>query len=406
MAVDASIYNLVKPVDISPLMRGLQQMAQKPDVEAAREARGVQNQRSKLQLNAEQEQMVGQIGSETLMSAAPLLEQGDTAGALQLFASGRQRLEQAGITPPPSPIMQMLERGDAENAKKVINAQMQRMQRMQGRDGGKSNIGSYNPRDYTTESWAQFLQSSDPSQLKRYESQRSVDIGGVPHVFDPSKGGFFPASVSGGAEGEAPTKVTTDVVADSKAEIASRSARGSESAKLDAQIEKVPGLKAAIAKAEEEVRTQVDTEAAAKKNSITLNMYDTAMTGLTEALSNTNTGPMAGRMPAVTSNQQIAEGAASAMAPILKTLFRTAGEGTFTDKDQELLLNMMPSRKDTPDAIKSKLGNIDAIVRAKLATPGGGKPAEPAPAQPTAQPAAPSNDIDAELQALEQELGL
>ena len=56
----------------------------------------------------------------------------------------------------------------------------------------------------------------------------------------------------------------------------------------------------------------------------------------------------------------------AAMAPILKQLFRGAGEGTFTDKDQELLVAMLPTRKDTPEARVIKVQNIDAIVRAKL----------------------------------------
>lgn len=57
------------------------------------------------------------------------------------------------------------------------------------------------------------------------------------------------------------------------------------------------------------------------------------------------------------------------MAPVLKQLFRTAGEGTFSDSDQKLLVSMLPSRMDTPAAAKSKMQNIDAIVRAKLAPP-------------------------------------
>lgn len=68
-----------------------------------------------------------------------------------------------------------------------------------GPDAG--NIGQYNPRDYTVDSWAQFMESRDPSVLQRYESQRNIDIGGVPHRFDPARGGYFPAEVGeGGAQ--------------------------------------------------------------------------------------------------------------------------------------------------------------------------------------------------------------
>jgi hypothetical protein len=67
------------------------------------------------------------------------------------------------------------------------------------------------------------------------------------------------------------------------------------------------------------------------------------------------------------------------MAPILKQIFRTAGEGTFTDADQKLLLAMVPTRTDTPTARKAKLANIDTIVRAKLGS-ASSVPAAPATA--------------------------
>jgi hypothetical protein len=54
------------------------------------------------------------------------------------------------------------------------------------------------------------------------------------------------------------------------------------------------------------------------------------------------------------------------MAPILKQLFRDSGEGTFTDSDQALLMKMVPTRKDHPEARKAKLEMIDSIVQAKL----------------------------------------
>ncbi len=102
-----------------------------------------------------------------------------------------------------------------------------------------------------------------------------------------------------------------------------------------------------------------------------LAVYEAAMGGLTDSLKGTPTGPIVGRAPALTSGQQIADGGVAAIAPVLKQLFRSAGEGVFTDKDQELLIRMIPTRQDTPAARDFKLKNIDTIVRAKLrnATP-------------------------------------
>lgn len=97
-----------------------------------------------------------------------------------------------------------------------------------------------------------------------------------------------------------------------------------------------------------------------------LNLYEQAKQGLLSGLSGTATGPLIGKLPAITSSQQTAQGSVAAMAPVLKQLFRAAGEGVFTDKDQELLIQMIPTRETNPDARKAMLDNIDAIVRAKL----------------------------------------
>jgi hypothetical protein len=154
-------------------------------------------------------------------------------------------------------------------------------------------------------------------------------------------------------------KIKTDVQA----------AGETEAAKLSAQFKLKPEVEAAVATAVGQAKAAIDIAGEERSNSIALNMYETATKGLVDALSETTTGPFVGFLPAITTNQQIAQGAVAAMAPILKQLFRGAGEGTFTDKDQELLLEMLPTRKDSQAAANAKLANIDAIVRAKLATP-------------------------------------
>ena len=108
-------------------------------------------------------------------------------------------------------------------------------------------------------------------------------------------------------------------------------------------------------------------------NQRTLEVWNVAKQGLVKALFGTETGPIAGRLPALTSGQQIAEGAVAAVAPVLKQLFRSAGEGVFTDRDQQLLLEMVPTRSDHPETINAKLQMIDSVIQAKLAasTPGG-----------------------------------
>lgn len=118
--------------------------------------------------------------------------------------------------------------------------------------------------------------------------------------------------------------------------------------------------------AERRATQAADSEANQRKNSAAFGTYQAAIGQLEQAASKTSTNPIAGIIPAVSANAQIMEGAINTMAPVLKEMFRQAGEGTFTDKDQELLLNMVPTRKDHPEAVKAKLDMIDNLVRAKL----------------------------------------
>lgn len=191
-------------------------------------------------------------------------------------------------------------------------------------------IGTFNPRDYTVESFSKFAQTGNPAVLERY-TEKTVDIGGVPHRLKP------------GTTNQYEPIRTVENVAKNKA-----------------------AIRSAVKQAEATAMQTVKQTGEQKSNESAWNVYNTAMSGLTSALGETDTGPFTGLMPAVTANQQIAEGAVAAMAPILKQMFRAAGEGTFTDSDQKLLMDMVPTRKDRPEAIEAKLQNIDTIVRAKL----------------------------------------
>lgn len=91
--------------------------------------------------------------------------------------------------------------------------------------GVSSMMGKYNPRDYTAESWAQFMQNGDPATLQRFAPSQIVNVGGVPNVFAPAAGGISPASVSG-------APVTASSVAESEAEIAGKKAEAETKARL------------------------------------------------------------------------------------------------------------------------------------------------------------------------------
>ncbi len=193
-------------------------------------------------------------------------------------------------------------------------------------------------------------------------ADKIVDIGGVPHIFDEQANTVSPIKVK-------EEEVTTATVGDSKGKIAEDVAAGGERGRLNQRLKLEPEVAAAVREATMEVEKDGKIASENRSNKIAMNLYETAMSGLVSALGGTVTGPFMGWSPALTANQQIADGSVAAMAPILKQLFRAAGEGTFTDKDQELLLEMIPTRKDKPEARAAKLQNIDAIVRAKLNQP-------------------------------------
>ena len=74
-------------------------------------------------------------------------------------------------------------------------------------------------------------------------------------------------------------------------------------------------------------------------------------------------------MSAFTVKGQIANASIALMAPILKDVFRGAGEGTFTKDDQEILMAMLPTLDMKPAARAASLAAVEAVVRAKLSVP-------------------------------------
>lgn len=197
-------------------------------------------------------------------------------------------------------------------------------------------IGDYQPGNYTPASWAKFVKSKDPLDLERYVTPRQEYSPSYQYVSRTLPDGSTQQGTFDTRSGI--TNWIGEVVPPgAKAEA---EATGREKGKITGQRSgKAPTAYAAF---------QIGTQS------------------LEEAMSATSTGPVAGRIPAVTAAQQVAEGAEATMAPVLKQLFRDSGEGTFTDSDQALLMKMVPTRTDHPEARKAKIEMIDGIVRAKL----------------------------------------
>lgn len=150
------------------------------------------------------------------------------------------------------------------------------------------------------------------------------------------------------------------------ANVVSELSGASEKGKLKEKIKLEPELQAKINDAKSIVKLTADDLVKNKSNESALRVYNVGIQNLESALGATSTGKLSGLLPAMTSNAQAAEGAIAVMAPILKQMFRSAGEGNFTDSDQKLLMDMVPNRSDSPEAIKLKLKFIDDTVQAKL----------------------------------------
>lgn len=101
-------------------------------------------------------------------------------------------------------------------------------QKATGQGASGPNIGTYNPRDYTTESFAEFTRTNDPAVLERYTG-RTIDVGGVPYREMPD-GTLRRLQIPGDQGAE---EVTTETVAESEAEIT----RAGEQAKQDVKAQ-------------------------------------------------------------------------------------------------------------------------------------------------------------------------
>lgn len=322
----------------------------------------------------------------------PVLESGNIGAALQAVDRRVEKIKQRGGDPSDTlAFRKMLESGDVKGAMLQLDAPISAARQL-GVLSGSGDI----PAELKVFQALNKAAGSTPEQQAqaarvalgldpRASTIKVVDIGGVPTVVDSNANTATPISIGG-------REISVGDIAGNRAQIAAAESGASEGAKLEQQQQFAPAIAGEVAaseskaKLEAELKLQPEIEKAikdvvnnagiqadqlkeARSNAAALNVYETAMNGLKSAMSETTTGPIVGRSPAFTVKQQIASGAVSAMAPVLKQIFRSAGEGSFTEKDQELLLEMVPTRKDNQEAIEAKIKNIDAIVRAKLRAP-------------------------------------
>lgn len=323
MAVDPYIAR-----GITPLGQGLPEaLMQVEGMRIARERsalydKNLQQDQARMQYGMEQNQQAQELERERQegLMLLPLVEKGEPRAIQRALSQiARRSPEAAQIY--------------SQNPQQLAQAMRQALGVKADESAGGNKIGNFNPGDYTPESFAAFMQTNDPRVLKRYVTpaqDKVVVIGGVPTMVNPRSGERNPLST------------------------------------LPQEVDAAAALTGAKATADAAAKATADANATNVQNQRAWDTYQAGMAGLVAGLSGSETGPVSGRIPAWTAAQQSAEGSVAAMAPVLKQLFRSAGEGTFTDRDQQMLIEMLPTRKDRPEARDFKLGNIESIVRAKL----------------------------------------
>lgn len=213
----------------------------------------------------------------------------------------------------------------------------------------------------------------------------AIDEGDHVHVELPPQGA--PAGAGGGVAPQAGGGgfgQTDAQRAAAAAEAARMKVAAEETMRRQLGLEYAPAEAAAAADA---ARQKKEAELGAERTDSQIaagrafTVYQTASRELRQKMSQTTTNPVAGRIPALTAAAQIAEGSRAQMAPILKQLFRSSGEGVFTDKDQALLMDMLPDRGDHPETVTAKMDAIDALVAAKLSGVAAPAASTPAPSR-------------------------
>ena len=266
--------------------------------------------------------------------------EGDSLPLQQSLANRIRNLQSQGRdTSQSMEALQMIQSGDVQSAVSSLSA-AQQLASNSGLLGGQVSAGQ-----------------RERDQLIRDSKSDDEDIANSALI----KLGLKPRATGSAAQTIAQSGNVEDV-----AEVESRISGAREGGKLKEKIKLEPELKRAVTAVTAQVKNVADSLTKNKSNNSALKVYETGIESLRNSLGDTSTGPLVGLLPAFTTSAQVAEGASSMMAPVLKQMFRSSGEGTFTDSDQKLLMNMIPKRTDTAEAIKSKLEFLDNMVNAKL----------------------------------------
>lgn len=175
-------------------------------------------ERQQMAREQHQTQQAGAQMQQALQGLDYMIKSGRMVGDQASYEGWIQDLAQKGIIDP----TKVKEQWTPEHMNQIL-----------GRAGAQLQIGKYNPKDYTTKSWTEFLKSRNPSVLKRYETSMTERI-----ALDPNLA----------------KKVET-----TQAGIAGGKAGASEQAKSEIQLAMRPKITRAVKKAEALAKAKGET---------------------------------------------------------------------------------------------------------------------------------------------------
>jgi len=216
------------------------------------------------------------------------------------------------------------------------------------------SIGTYNPRDYTTESFSEFQRTGDPAVLERYEKDQFKEIGGVTYRLNPATDKY-------------------DIVVDPEkiAETEGKIAGAKEEGKLKKELQFKPQIQKAVALAQAEAAERGEVLNDLKRAEAALPGLKNAVGQLRElapiatstiggkifdqAVKQTGFGSTKGatarkKFIAIVNNQVL---------PLLKPTFGAA----FTVQEGEALRATMGDPDSTPE---EKMAQLDAFIDQKM----------------------------------------
>lgn len=217
------------------------------------------------------------------------------------------------------------EAANMETDRAYKRAMTERIRKMSAGGVSGPDIGTYNPRDYTVESFAKFIKSGDPADLERYEAPKSIKL------IRRADGSVVAVDA-----------ITSEPI--------------SEPITPEEAVSGAVTAKTATTQAEEQTKVDVRNQNTLPEEIAQDQEFIDRAQKFVDMLKNNEleTGPIAGRLPALSTNAQLFE--AFSGENIIQSI-SSATFGALSEGERQFIKSTNPNRTLTEEA------NIDIIQR-------------------------------------------